>query len=780
MSNIHISIRDKLPQYEPATLICGNSDYRIVWELDGEWAAYDTKTMRVCLADGTYQDVLFQGTEAALPVLTVPGWISVGLYAGDVHTSQGAELRVLPSITTAGGVPADPPPDVYNQIMELLNGTPGVVTYSVTWELTNVTSSNAVTSVASGAALTATLTPDEGYTLGTVTVSMGGTAQTGVWDEGTATLTIPAVTGDVVVTCAGVKMTRVDTSPVIAENDKGLSQTPGTINNFPGACYTRVYTFTPDVEAIHASKYYDAENDYSTTAGAFGVIMIVSPSVKMVEAGYSQSMFATNASKTWLYRDGTPVEAKSNTYLTSSKDTGTPAKLQFSRYSTDELYANGVAFSLSMLDAEDSYAYWGTSLSGVYPIGVRVGDIIFAGKNTSYYGMANIDGTLPGQSVQALSVDQDIAMDYAVSTTSVLGSTPAADSGTAYGVSSGLADLVTEAKNAWMTEYGGDFRKIPLVITTDQHGRTNPGLFKLLGSTLSMHDVSKVCNLGDTVAVEWNDADTAHPLLSCAQLESWCESVKDIPFSKQLNVFGNHDTWYGNYADEGNPIGTRYPESQAHLNQYFRNIYARRTNNNGWFSVTDDQFNVKYVVISGFEYQGGSVKYRISTAQMDWIIDELGKNDGYDIIIVSHIPLYYDGYTNVYPTGMALPDDSHTAHIWRVVDLLDTDDLFNARKNKTTGSVTDSEDVLHEVNFSQCETELLCGLHGHSHIDAYNYVGHVNEGLLTITFDWFADNTLHFVLIDRSAKKLHVWKVEGDALKTTSYQVPFDSADSTV
>lgn len=77
MSNIHISIRDKLPQYEPATLICGNSDYRIVWELDGEWAAYDTKTMRVCLADGTYQDVLFQGTEAALPVLTVPGWISV-------------------------------------------------------------------------------------------------------------------------------------------------------------------------------------------------------------------------------------------------------------------------------------------------------------------------------------------------------------------------------------------------------------------------------------------------------------------------------------------------------------------------------------------------------------------------------------------------------------------------------------------------------------------------------------------------------------------------------
>lgn len=121
MSNIHINIRDKLPQCEPVTLLCGNSDYRIVWELDEEWAPYDSKTMRVCLADGTYQDVLFQGQEAALPVLNVPGWISVGLYAGDVHTSRGVELRVLPAITTAGGVPAAPAEDVYAQLTEQLS-----------------------------------------------------------------------------------------------------------------------------------------------------------------------------------------------------------------------------------------------------------------------------------------------------------------------------------------------------------------------------------------------------------------------------------------------------------------------------------------------------------------------------------------------------------------------------------------------------------------------------------------------------------------------------------
>ena len=40
-------------------MICGNSDYTVAWDLDQEWTPYDTKTMRVNLADGTYQDVVF-------------------------------------------------------------------------------------------------------------------------------------------------------------------------------------------------------------------------------------------------------------------------------------------------------------------------------------------------------------------------------------------------------------------------------------------------------------------------------------------------------------------------------------------------------------------------------------------------------------------------------------------------------------------------------------------------------------------------------------------------
>ena len=120
MPEIKIKIRDKRAG-GTGTVICGNSDYTVAWDLDQEWEPYSAKTMRVNLADGTYQDVVFTGNTAALPVLSTPGWAYVGLYAGDLHTSRAADLRVLPSVTTPGGAPADPAEDVYAQITEKLN-----------------------------------------------------------------------------------------------------------------------------------------------------------------------------------------------------------------------------------------------------------------------------------------------------------------------------------------------------------------------------------------------------------------------------------------------------------------------------------------------------------------------------------------------------------------------------------------------------------------------------------------------------------------------------------
>lgn len=120
MPEIKIKVRDKCAEGE-GVIICNNSDYTVVWDLDEEWTPYDTKTMRVNLADGTYQDVVFTGNTAALPVLSTPGWASVGLYAGDLHTSRAARLLALSSVLTPGGSPAAPVEDVYAQIMAKLN-----------------------------------------------------------------------------------------------------------------------------------------------------------------------------------------------------------------------------------------------------------------------------------------------------------------------------------------------------------------------------------------------------------------------------------------------------------------------------------------------------------------------------------------------------------------------------------------------------------------------------------------------------------------------------------
>ena len=736
-----------------------------------------------------------------------PSWLCIsfvvndGLFAFESISPDRITGNVITSYTVTklgGGLPEYSKAD-NGKVLGIVNGSPAwveatvggdtpeipdvpdvpdvPVSHGIVWDLVNVTSSNSVVTVNDGASLVAVLTAVDGYTLGDVTVTMGGEVVTGAWNADTATVTIARVTGDVMISCAGVEQVTaepVDTSPVIAQTGyayRCVSTTnPNTVLTAKtGMCVTKIYEFTPNVAAIEAHPNYDADLGYINAANRFCMFAHYIPNAKFLEGGGTDP--GTTYKKAAYFVDGVLQTAVYENTNSTSAPGVSPSGLA---KNVLQKTVNGIAFTLFEADAEYSYAYWTkTHANGTYfedavlPVGVNDGDIIFAGKYTEYYGMTNIYGTTAGNGASTateLSFDDDMAQNYAVATTSVLGDEPAADAKTKYGISDALAEVITTAKKEWMAEYGGDYRKIPIIVSTDQHGRTNAGIFNLIGKTFSMHDVSKVINLGDTVS-EWSDSDAEHPLLSNSGLENWCKSVQAIPFSKQLNVYGNHDTWYGNYSDEGNPIGTRYPSGQAHLNQYFRNIYARRTNNNGWFVVHDDQFNVKYVVVSAFEYQG-TVAYRIGTEQMKFIIDELKKDDGYDVVIISHVPLLDDPTQNTYPTDAGT--NSGTAFR---VSALNTDAMFSARKTKGSGTITDSDGVEHSYDFTDCKTEVLCSLHGHTHYDAYL---HLNGSLLVNSFDWFDDDTIFLALIDRVDRVLNVWKVEGDTLTSTNYQIPLD------
>ena len=76
---------------------------------------------------------------------------------------------------------------------------------TITNTLTHVTNSNAATSIENETAYSATLSADTGYTLGTVTVTMGGTDITSTaYSDGN--ISIASVTGDIVITAVATKI----------------------------------------------------------------------------------------------------------------------------------------------------------------------------------------------------------------------------------------------------------------------------------------------------------------------------------------------------------------------------------------------------------------------------------------------------------------------------------------------------------------------------------------------------------------------------------------------
>ena len=303
------------------------------------------------------------------------------------------------------------------------------------------------------------------------------------------------------------------------------------------------------------------------------------------------------------------------------------------------------------------------------------------------------------------------------------------------------AQTIEYAKNMWMSEYGGSIDKIPLIIHTDQHSYMNPtnskAMWDAVDSTVSWYDVSKVINLGDTTNSYANYND---PVLGDSSLNNYLKATANVPFSKRIEVFGNHDC--GSIIDS---TLTYIKQEPSYLNPYFKNPLARRTSNNGYFVIYDGYFNVKYVVYSNYDYVDSSNCEFVSPSQYEFLIDELTKNDGYDIIMLGH----QDG--DIYGEKVST--------------------IIAARHNKSSGSFT-LRGKTYSYDFTGCERNLLVCLHGHNHNDNYNY----GMGVLSQGFDNYYDDTrpFYFVIVDRSGSQLKAWKVTNTPDYTT-YTRPFTS-----
>lgn len=128
LTTIHITVRDRVPTItEGEEVISHNSDYVIDFDFDEEWTD-NYKTVYFVCEDGSHQPIVINGNTCPVPVLDGEHRrIFVGVQAGSIEkpsvlkTTCPCCLKVRDSIADLLGQPIpDPTPDVYQQIMALL------------------------------------------------------------------------------------------------------------------------------------------------------------------------------------------------------------------------------------------------------------------------------------------------------------------------------------------------------------------------------------------------------------------------------------------------------------------------------------------------------------------------------------------------------------------------------------------------------------------------------------------------------------------------------------
>ena len=164
-----------------------NGDEVYVWRYKGTFNIPDTtNTTENDSTDANGQEIVFTG------ISTTHKFTKTGKGAKSINVDLGKDLADVTTffdeVTTPDTIQAKNPATVY----------------TVTNTLSNCVNNNAATNVVSGQPYAALITANTGYTLDTVTVTMGGTDITSsAVDDGA--ITIPAVTGNVVITATAAE-----------------------------------------------------------------------------------------------------------------------------------------------------------------------------------------------------------------------------------------------------------------------------------------------------------------------------------------------------------------------------------------------------------------------------------------------------------------------------------------------------------------------------------------------------------------------------------------------
>lgn len=272
---------------------------------------------------------------------------------------------------------------------------------------------------------------------------------------------------------------------------------------------------------------------------------------------------------------------------------------------------------------------------------------------------------------------------------------------------------------------------IPFFVTTDHHGHGTYGQQWMANTDPTIRNI----NLGDY------SADIFGPVSMAALVEQ----TSEIP--NYIGVTGNHD--FKKNADN--------PANYYDINNSFLVVGGRRCNQYGYSTVKDDALNVKYIIVQPFVIDLATTSgftTAVHTEQAKWLISELSVNDGYDIVILQHMPLYGSGY---------LDRDGNT-YSGQDFANCDITQMLKHRIRGGNGSFTDSDGIAHTYDFSNLQGRFLCTLHGHMHTEMWRAV----DGLVSFcAVGYLTGYTSTFGLIDRLNNKLMIWRFDD----TTIYDV---------
>lgn len=132
MPTLAITVESKIAKTTGTPIIvCGNSDYTVIFDFDEEWNAYTEKTAEFrYYRDGErhHDEVLFSGDTVNVPILRDVDEVDIGVYAGNIRTTTGARIACRRCITDGSAAADIPAEDVYNELMEMLLGGAYLIT----------------------------------------------------------------------------------------------------------------------------------------------------------------------------------------------------------------------------------------------------------------------------------------------------------------------------------------------------------------------------------------------------------------------------------------------------------------------------------------------------------------------------------------------------------------------------------------------------------------------------------------------------------------------------